>query len=109
MANWVIKKQIPQADGTQGFFDVEGVFGKIRLWEVGNPPVPTDYYILIGDFSPMVGKNIKLSDRTLMNTEMEKIFTKIKGSITNYSVAKRRAFNMDIKIPKVIIDSYKEL
>ncbi len=105
----VVKKETLDGDGEPIFDGIDGVYdyiGKIRLWEEGTPPVPTDKYILIGDFPPNTGEKIKGNHVVLLTKKRDDVFTASKVSLIDYSVANRRSFNMDIRIPQSILDQY---
>jgi len=87
----------------------EDTFGKIRLWEEGNPPTPTDLYILLGDYKNSVtnkAKKVKGDDESEVNTKIGKILKTAGVKISDYGKNKRRAFAMDIIVPKSVIDGY---
>jgi hypothetical protein len=85
------------------------VYGQIRLWIEGDPPKPTPYWLIIGDFalndSPRLLRP-KLVDANTVTAKRDAIFAKSKVQLSDYSIAKRRSFHMDIHVTQAFIDGY---
>lgn len=89
-------------------FPVDGVYGAVRLWAEGDPPAPTNIWILIGQFnqnSPGL-QRIKSEHTVLLQQKQDEIFAHAKVALSDYGINKRRTFQMDIKVPQAVIDGY---
>jgi len=105
-----IKKLSQDKEGRWDF--PEGSYGHIRLWVEGDPPTPTDYWLLIGDYETTGTakakqfKSVNKSDEEKLDTKMNKIFKQAKAELKHYG--KGKSFHMDVQVPKELIDGYAD-
>lgn len=100
----VITTATKDAKGNITFPDFESAYGHIRLWANG---VPSDVYILVGNFVPTGRNKLRRADIIEASRGMGKIFKKVKVLLSDYGPSKRQSFNMDIHVPQSFINRYK--
>lgn len=105
MANKMIWKAVLNDEGVPQF--PEGAYGHVRLWIEGEKPIPTDYWILIGDFdsnTKKLMKSIASRDTDILDSRINKIFKQAKVELKSYG--KNRTFHMDIHVSEDLINGY---
>lgn len=85
------------------------IYGQIRMWIEGDPPTPTDIWIVVGDFQlsdDAILQDIKTKDRSMFNSKIQAILNRAKITLNEYGIATRRSFHMDIQVPLQVINAY---
>ncbi|MGE0289376.1 MAG: hypothetical protein AB7I42_24260 [Bradyrhizobium sp.] len=88
-----------------------GLIGAARLWVAGNPPTPTDRWVVwtertIAELSdlPRV-RQIRTRQRTRITQEADVHLTRGgRQGLAEYGSAARRVFHMDIVLPQTVVD-----
>lgn len=107
MANKTIWKAVLNDEGVPQF--PAGAYGRIRLWIESEPPEPTDFWILIGDYDvtdTAKFKTVKSKDSKKVDDKVNAIFKRAKVGWKNYD--KNNSVHMDIHVPKELIDGYAD-
>lgn len=107
MADKMIWKAVLNDEGAPQF--PKGAYGHIRLWIEGEKPIPTDTWILIGNFDSDTKKSLKSivsKDTDSVDLRMNKIFKRAKVELKQYGG--NRTFHMDIHVPRELIDGYSD-
>jgi len=86
-------------------------YGQIRLWVEGDPPTPTDYYVVIGDFKVNQSERlIKINpgDLSHIDIKLNDLMDRVNVQLDDYGIDLKKSFCCDIKIPQELIDGYTE-
>lgn len=78
----------------------------IRLWIEGDPPIPTEWWVIVGDFALADSarlQSVKLQDVQTIEVERDKILANIRRTISDYGPIKKRSLRMDVKVPARLI------
>jgi len=84
-------------------------YGSVRLWIEGDPPIPTDWWILIGDYESTVSltlKTIVSKDVLTLDSKIKAILDRAKVTLEDFGLDKKKVFHMDIHVPRELIDGY---
>ena len=106
--NYVIKKGI--IDPTEGLVfkhnskEIEKIIGIIRLVVDSDPPVPTDLYILLGEFPSDSGELRKAQDITLFDKKLVDDMKRVRMKLSDYNL--NRKFYTALRVPQIVIDKY---
>ena len=84
------------------------IYGLVRLWTDDEPAVPSDKYIVFGDFTGQESKllGIVSTDEIVFDVKIKDIMDRSKVNLNDYGSLKKKSFHMDIKVPKAVIDGY---
>ena len=106
MMRYIVKRASIDPDDGSHYFDVSDIVGRIQLFEEGDTVIPTDIYILVGNFSVTGHQRMKSKDKNMFNGKIDFILKRSKAKLSHYGKDRKRKFYMGIKVPKEVIDGY---
>lgn len=101
--HWRIKAAVVGEDGGREIDVSEAVIGKVRLW-VQETGLPSDKFLVYGDWGPTTGDRIKTRDKATFDTGIDRILARSGVTVADYGP--RWRFSADVFVPQSLIDGY---